>query len=136
MDLSDTAIMIRLIKDRSNELCDDNITIRKNLTTGDYDVKYTDTNGGSPLAYKTTDLYRVRVMEYVYMLFKNLSLDEDGYVAIQVDLPSMPRVLVSGDKFKDVYYRDHFYELIGTGLDLLETSTKVSSEKKATRPHM
>ena len=39
-------------------------------------------------------------------------------------MPALPRVIVSGDKFKDVYYREHFYELVGFGLDSLETVSK------------
>ena len=41
----------------------------------------------------------------------------------------MPRVMVSGYKFKEVYYREHFVESIGKSLDTLENlrNEKVSS---------
>jgi hypothetical protein len=63
----------------------------------------------------------------LYMLFKNQALDEEGYKSVQLTLPAMPRVIVSGEKFKDLYYREHFLELIGNSLDMLEN---VTSEKK------
>ena len=129
MAYSDTVIDICLIN-TSNCKEDDKIRIRKNLEFGDYEVVYTDQNNGEPITFKSSSMYRARVLEYVYMLLKNQSLDEEGYLNIQVNLPSMPRVIVSGDKFKDVYYRDHFQELIGTGLDLLDTSEKVCSCSK------
>ena len=129
MAYSDTMIDICLIN-TSNWKEDDKIRIRKNLEFGDYEVVYIDQNNGEPITFKSSSMYRARVLEYIYMLLKNQSLDEQGYLNIQVNLPSMPRVIVSGDKFKDVYYRDHFQELIGTGLDLLDTSEKVCSCSK------
>jgi hypothetical protein len=66
----------------------------------------------------------------MYLLFKNQSLDEEAPCKVQVNIPSMPRVIVSGDKFQELYYREHFSELIDSGLDFMDNSTKVRSTKK------
>jgi hypothetical protein len=41
-------------------------------------------------------------MNYLYILLKNQFLDEEGYQKLQLSLPAMPRMIVSGDKFKQV----------------------------------
>jgi hypothetical protein len=66
----------------------------------------------------------------MYLLFKNQSLDEEAPCQVQVNLPSMPRVIVSGDKFQGLYYREHFSELIDSGLDFMDNSFKIRPTKK------
>jgi len=119
--------MIHLINDDKSTNGDDTIRIAKNYDTNEFDIKYTDQNNGEPVTHLVTGLYRARVIDYLYILFKNQALDEQGYMSVQLTLPGMPRVIVSGDKFKDLYYREHFMEAVGSGLDLLEN---VTSKKK------
>ena len=106
---------------------DDTVTIIKNLDLGDFEIVYKDQNDGTPITHVIRGLYRQRVLDYLYMLFKNQSLDEEAYRSVQVTLPAMPRIIVSCDKFKDLYYREHFLELIANSLDTLEN---VYSKKK------
>ncbi len=130
---SDTSIMIYLMNENS-KLNDDTVTIFKNLDLGDFEIVYKDQNNGSPITHVVRGLYRQRVMDYLYMLFKNQALDEEAYKSVQVTLPAMPRIIVSGDKFKDLYYREHFLELIGNALDTLENvsrKTKVPSVRRS-----
>jgi hypothetical protein len=124
MAYSDTSIVIHLINNTNQHTADDTVTIRKNLDTGDFEIVYKDQNSGSPIAHVLTGLYRARVMDYLYMLFKNQALDEEAYKNVQLTLPAMPRIIVSGDKFKDLYYREHFLELIGNSLDNLENASR------------
>lgn len=132
MTYSDTSIMIHLINNDEIHVDDDTVTIRKNLDTCDFDITYKDQNNGTPITQIARGLYRQRVIDYLYMLFKNQALDEVSYKSIQVTLPAMPRIIVSGDKFRDLYYREHFLELITKSLDTLEN---VSTVKKTTSVH-
>lgn len=123
MAYSDTSIVLYLIN-ADNKGGDDTVTILKNLDLGDFEIVYKDQNNGSPITHVVLGLYRQRVLDYLYMLFKNQSLDEEAYKNVQVTLPAMPRIIVSGDKFKDLYYREHFLELIGNSLDTLENVSR------------
>ena len=127
MACSDTSICIYLINNDSAHKADDIVIIRKNLDNGDFDITYKDQNNGSPVTHVVNGLYRARVIDYLYMLFKNQALDEEAYKSVQLTLPAMPRIIVSGDKFKDLYYREHFLEAVGNSLDMLEN---VSIQKK------
>lgn len=127
MSLYSMPIMIHLINDDKSTNGDDTIRIAKNYDTNEFDITYTDQNNGEPVTHLVTGLYRARVIDYLYILFKNQALDEQGYMSVQMTIPGMPRVIVSGDKFKDLYYREHFMEAVGSGLDLLEN---VTSKKK------
>ena len=127
MAYSDTPIAIYLINSDASQKADDMVIIRKNLDHGDFDITYKDHNGGSPITHVVNGLYRAQVIDYLYMLFKNQALDEEPYKSVQLTLPAMPRIIVSGDKLKDLYYREHFLELIGNSLDTLEN---VTVEKK------
>jgi hypothetical protein len=130
MAYSDTSIYIHLIHNDKKALSDDTVKIVKNYETGDFDITFTDQNDGScPVVHKAHGLYRARVVDYLYMLFKNQALDEEGYKSIQLTPPAMPRIIVAGEKMKDLYYREHFLELLGTSLDLLENVSNV--QKKA-----
>lgn len=125
MAYSDTSIYIHLINSDSSKGCDDTIRIRKNYETNEFDIIYRDQNNGEPITHEVTGLYRARVIDYIYMLLKNQSLDEEAYKSVQLTLPALPRIIVSGDKFKDLYYREHFLEAVGTGLDLLDNTESV-----------
>ena len=118
------SIEFMMIRDDKKESNDDTIYINKDLETNEFVVTYTDPNEGDPLVYKMSGLYRQKVLDYVYYLMKNQYLDEEGFDRVQVNMPAMPRMIVDGEKFKDIYYRDHFYDLIGFGLDNLENTAK------------
>jgi hypothetical protein len=137
MAYSDTSIQINLINNvQGGQSKDDKIRIRKDLELNEFELTYTDQNDGTPVIHLVTGMYRARVMEYLYMLLKNQALDEEGYNSIQVTIPAMPRVIISAEKMKDLYYREHFLEMIGTGLDLLdnvESLTKVQSLRNTSR---
>jgi len=113
------SVEIIMQKAESNSTTDDKVLIRKNTEYDEYEITYTDYNEGTPLSHKLSGFYRQRVMEYVYTLLKNHYLDEEGYSHIQVNVPAMPRMIVSADKLKEVYYREHLYDLVGLGLDML-----------------
>jgi hypothetical protein len=132
MSHSSTTIEILLIKNNSTK--DDAILIKKNLLYNEFDLTYIEhTNGCETVKHSATGLYHDKVMDYIYMVFKNQYLDEEPYSHIQINVPAMPRIMISGDKFNEVYYRVHVRELISTGLDLLETTTVVSVKKKPVR---
>jgi len=131
MAYSASIINIQLIKKASDSKNDDNISIKKNLEYNEFELTYTERDGSSPaIVFKTLSMSHAKVLEYVYIMLKNQSLDNEPYELIQVNNPAMPRVIFKGDKFKDVYYREHVYDLISTGLDLLDT-TEVERKKKA-----
>lgn len=130
MAYSDTSIVIHFINDIASKKEDDVIRIRKDYETNEFEITYTDQNDGHHITHKSSGLYRASVLEYMYTVFKNQALDEDYYKHVQLTLPSMPRVIVSGDKFKEVYYREHFLEAIGTGLDMLDNTETVNKEVK------
>jgi len=125
MSYSDTSIYIHLIHNEKKALSDDTVKIIKNYETGDFEITFTDQNDGTPVVHKVYGLYRARVMDYLYMILKNQALDEEGYKSIQLTLPAMPRIIVAGEKLKDLYYREHFLEAVGTGLDLLDVTQNV-----------
>ena len=137
MSYSDTSIRIHLIHSDSAKNGDDTVTIRKNFDTNEFDIVYRDQNNGEPITHEVSGLYRARVLDYLYMLFKNQALDEEGYKSVQLTLPALPRLIVSGDKFKDLYYREHFLEAVGTGLDLLDNteSLKVPKVRRFSQPY-
>jgi len=125
MAYSQTSIEIHLINDDASKKSDDLIRIRKNFETNEFEITYRDQNNGETITHEATGLYRQRVIEYLYILFKNQALDEEGYKSVQLTLPALPRLIVSGDKFKDLYYREHFLEAVETGLDLLDTTESI-----------
>jgi hypothetical protein len=128
--MSELFIQINLQRD-TDVSNDDTIKIFKNLEFGDFEITYKDPNDGSSVTHKMKGLYRQKVLDYVYMLLKNQYLDEEKFTSLQFTLPGMPRVLVSAAKFDDVYYREHFYELIGFGLDSLENTSPVTKVRRS-----
>ena len=58
-------------------------------------------------------------------------MDDDGFKSVQFSLPAMPRILVDVWKFKEVYYREHFLDLLENGLDTLDRVETTSALQKA-----
>jgi hypothetical protein len=114
-----------MIKDASNKKYDDRIVIKKDMIYNEYQVTYSEKSTGASFTQKLTGLYREKVMQYVYMVLKNQSLDEEGYTSFQINMLAMPAVIVTAEKLKDVYYREHFYDMIGSGLDLMDNCETV-----------
>lgn len=132
-----TKIEIILINDRSakDENKDDKVVIKKNLDYNEFEVTYTEHSGlDTPVVYKSTGMYREKVLEYVYMLVKNQYADDEPYKHVQVNIPAMPRVILSSQKFNEVYFREHLCDLISTGLDMLESTHVVKSKPVVTTP--
>ena len=131
MAYSTSSINIQLIKKEGDSKNDDMILIKKNLEYNEFELTYVERDGSSPaILFRSLSMSHAKVLEYVYILLKNQSLDSEPYEFIQVNNPAMPRVMFKGDQFQDVYYRDHVYEMVSTGLDLLDT-TSLESKKKA-----
>jgi len=131
MSYSSSKIELLLINDRSakdgNQ--DDKVVIRKNLEYNDFEVTYTERSGlDEPTVYSSTGMYREKVLDYIYMVVKNQYADDEPYHHVQLNIPAMPRVILSASKFKEVYFREHLYDLISTGLDLLETTKLVKND--------
>ena len=118
-----------MINNLNSKKFDDRIVIKKDLTYNEFAIDYTENNDGVSSTHKLFGLYRSQVLDYVYMVLKNQSLDNEGYKAVQINMLAMPRLLVDGDKFKQVYYRQHFYELVGSGLDMMENCVVVKEPK-------
>jgi len=127
MAYSDTSISIHLIKDSKTVDLDDTVRIVKNLEDRTFDVIYKDK--GDPLVHKAYQMSRDNICDYVYLLLKSLTVDEDGYEKIQFSVPAMPRFLVSSSNMRDSYYRDHFLELIENSLSMIDKVEKLSIKK-------
>ena len=127
MAYSDTSITLHLVKNTANEKLDDTVRIVKNLEDNAFELTFKD--NGDPVTHKVYEMTRDSVCDYVYLLLKNLSMDEDGYQSIQLSLPAMPRMLVSASKLKDTYYRDHFLELVENSLSMLDKVEKLKIKK-------
>jgi hypothetical protein len=127
MAYSDTSIIIHLIKDSKVTTLDDTVRIVKNLEDRSFDVTYKD--NGDPLVHKAYQMTRDNVCDYVYLLLKSLTLDEDGYEKFQFSLPAMPRFLISASTLRDPSYRDHFLELIENSLSMIDKVERLSIKK-------
>lgn len=122
------SITIRFIRNNSEGKpnTDDTLTIRKNLTTGDFDVRYKDVNDGvstkahAPVMHLLMGLSHERVLRHVYLLTKNQYLDMQGFHQLQFDVPAMPRILLDASSMSELYYREHVCELIGAALENLD----------------
>jgi hypothetical protein len=127
MAYSDSSIIIHLVKDTTTLALDDTVRIVKNLEDSAFELTFKD--NGDPLTHKVYEMTRDNVCDYVYLLLKNLSLDEDGYQNIQLSLPAMPRMIITASKLQDLYYREHFLELIENSLSMLDKVEKLSIKK-------
>ena len=132
---SATSIQFHLIKnDNQPASKDDFIEIRQVLATGEYTIKFREENQGRrPMTHFLNNLSYYQVVDYVYALLKNQSLDEDPYQSFQVNLPAMPTVLVSVERLKDVYYRDHFLDSVRDALSTLTNSMTVAHPEQPKR---
>jgi len=117
-------LQIVLIKKSSDSSQDDQITVRKNLDLNEFEIKLNDMNSGDKVTHRLEGTNKNMVMKYLYHLLKNISLDDDGYESIQVNVPLMPRVLFTAASLKDLYVREHLEDLLNLGLDLVEDVTK------------
>lgn len=108
---------------------DDSLKIRKNFETGEFEIRYRDSYISKPVVHKLHNLYRQRVLNHVYLILKNLTMDEENFYQLQLNLPAMPPVLLNVEKLKDLYYRDHILELVENGLDNLDVLEKVGVER-------
>ncbi len=99
---------------------DDTMRVRKNFESGEFELVYKDSHDSKKQVHTLTGLYRQRVLDHVYLALKNLTMDEDNFFQVQLNMPAMPPVLVSVENLSDVYYRDHLLELVSNGLDNLD----------------
>jgi hypothetical protein len=127
MAYSDTSIGIHLVKNLANEKLDDTVRIVKNLEDSAFELTFKD--NGDPVIHKAYQMTRDNVCDYIHLLLKNLSMDEDGYQSIQFSLPAMPRMIVTASNLEDTYYRDHFLELVENSLTMLDKVEKLSIKK-------
>jgi hypothetical protein len=127
MAYSDTFITIHLVKDLKAPALDDTVCIKKNLEDSVFEVTFKD--NGEPLMHRAHEMTRDNVCDYVYLLLKNLTMDEDGYKSIQVSLPAMPRLIMSTSNLHELYYRQHFLELVENGLNIIDKVEKLPVKK-------
>jgi len=114
---------------------DDILKIRKNYETGEFELVYTDCEIIKKVTHRLHSLYRQRILDHIYLILKNMTLDEENFYQLQLNLPAMPRLIVSVENLKDLYYRDHFIELIGNSLDNLDsiqsTTVKLTQDESS-----
>ena len=115
---SSVPFVIHLINDL-NVVHDDVITVHRSIVDNAYNVTFSDQNNGSPVKHRMTGLSRMAVQNYLFRILKNQVIDEQGYKYIQITTPAMPRVLVSGSKMREEYYREEIEEVIGISLEML-----------------
>ena len=127
-----TSFTLRFIRNTSSAAAatDDMVKIRKNLEENEFEFTYVDENNGSPVVHEVTFAKRSDLMNHVYLILKNQMIDDDGFEAVQFTLPAMPRMLAYTDKFRDVYYREHFLDLIENALDCLDRLAVTSSKPR------
>jgi hypothetical protein len=127
-----TSFTLRFIRNTSSAAAstDDMVKIRKNLEENEFEFTYVDENNGSPVVHEVTFAKRSDLMNHVYLILKNQMVDDDGFQAVQFTLPAMPRMLVYTDKFREVYYREHFLDLIENALDCLDRLAVTSSKSR------
>ena len=117
-----------MIKNAKNEKEDDTVKVRLNLDLNEFEMTLRDQNAGEKISHRLETPTKEKVLNYLYLLLKSISLDEDGYENIQVNIPLMPRVLFSVESLKDLYYRDHVQDLLRLGLDILEDVERLPSK--------
>ena len=64
-----------MINNLNSKKFDDRIVIKKDLTYNEFAIDYTENNDGVSSTHKLFGLYRSQVLDYVYMVLKNQSLD-------------------------------------------------------------
>ena len=129
---SSTSVQLILINDTTKQ--DDKVSIRKNLTYNEFDVSYLENSPSElPQLHRVTGLSHQAVLDYVHLLLKSQYLDEEPYSKIQINVPAMPRVILSAAKFHDMYQREHVYDMISAGMDYLEAVEVTVPTKKAAK---
>ena len=130
-------IAFRMIRANSLPNDDDHIVIRKDLDQGNFTLRYTDTNAGtnnSIISQITTSMTYDHVVEHMRVCVKSIALDEEGFIKVQIDIPGMPRMLLSVDKLREVYYRDHIVDMVCIGLDSMNTSKSTNMPREPEAP--
>jgi len=135
---SQTCIQMLFVRSSSTPSSDDKITIRKNQLSDDFEIIYTDPNcgvsatGGNTVKHTMRGMSHQDILDHMYFILKNQYLDNGKFSEIQISPPGMPRIIVDGDKFDELYCRDHFYELIDHCLHCLDIT--ITNEKQASLP--
>ena len=131
MMYSSASIQLILINNATNQ--DDKVSIRKNLTYNEFDITYTENSPGElPQVHRITGLSHQSVLEYTHLLLKSQYVDDEPYSSIQLNVPAMPRVILSAAKFHETYHRDHFYDMVSAGMGYLETvEVSIATKKQA-----
>ena len=130
-------IAFRMIRVNGPPNDDDRIIIRKDLDDGNFTLRYTDTNAGTNdaiISQITTSMTYDHVVEHMRVCVKSIALDEEGFMKVQIDIPGMPRMLLSVDKLREVYYRDHIIDMVCIGLDSMNTSKSVNVPREPEAP--
>jgi hypothetical protein len=122
-------------KVNSPESQDDQIRISYNPDLDLFEVALKDKqDSGKETWYnKVYGQTRGRTMRYVWILLKSLTLDEDGYERIQVDVPGLPQFLTRVSNLRDLYVRQHIEEMVELGLDLMWDGLSTVKERKVAR---
>lgn len=126
-----STMSMRFIRDTSQSNTDDVMSIRKNFQDGEFVLTYNDENNGSPVTHTISFGCRMDLVNHLYLTLKNQAMDDDGFKSVQFSLPAMPRILVSIDRFREAYYREHFLDLLENGLDTLDRVETTSALQKA-----
>lgn len=126
-----SSMTIRFIRDTAQSNTDDVMSIRKNFQDGEFVLTYNDENNGSPVTHTISFGCRMDLVNHLYLTLKNQAMDDDGFKSVQFSLPAMPRILVSIDRFREAYYREHFLDLLENGLDTLDRVETTSALQKA-----
>lgn len=126
-----SSMSIRFIRDTTQSNTDDVMSIRKNFQDGEFVLTYSDENSGSPVTHTISFGCRMDLVNHLYLTLKNQAMDDDGFKSVQFSLPAMPRILVSIDRFREAYYREHFLDLLENGLDTLDRVETTSALQKA-----
>ena len=126
-----SSMTIRFIRDTTQSNTDDVMSIRKNFQDGEFVLTYNDENNGSPVTHTISFGCRMDLVNHLYLTLKNQAMDDDGFKSVQFSLPAMPRILVSIDRFREAYYREHFLDLLENGLDTLDRVETTSALQKA-----
>jgi len=126
-----STMSIRFIRDTAQSNTDDVMSIRKNFQDGEFVLTYNDENNGSPVTHTISFGCRMDLVNHLYLTLKNQAMDDDGFKSVQFSLPAMPRILVSIDRFREAYYREHFLDLLENGLDTLDRVETTSALQKA-----
>jgi len=105
----------------SAEKYDDTVVIRRTDDYTSYNVTYIERGDRKkPIKNKLYYISRKQVEDYVYSLLKNVSLDEEPCINVQVNVPVMPRVLFSVKSLQDDYVRRHVTDMICENLEYLD----------------